>query len=354
MEQKAQHLVFFIYTEPKKGENILRNGLKIAFVYIGLIIGAGFASGREILEYFNMQSRENPFPILLAVFLFALVSFLILNKTYKSGISDFSEFVDLQAGRLSLFVKAVMYLFMFCGFFVMLSASGSLFASAFGFSERVGVVFLALICFLVFSFDIKGIVAINTVLVPFMIFGIVYLSVSSLLYSDISVSSVSFSDSALVNAVCYVSYNTITAGAVLVPLCSILDKKSIRTGVIVGSGVLGVLIFLIWITLNIFYEQVVFSDMPLFEIASLRGEFYQIVYTFVLFTSICTTAVSHGFGVLSKFKPKTKKQRILLAGVFCLAAMPFSDLNFSFLVSALYSVFGYFGLIWLIILIIRK
>ena len=86
MEQKAQHLVFFIYTEPKKGENILRNGLKIAFVYIGLIIGAGFASGREILEYFNMQSRENPFPILLAVFLFALVSFLILNKTYKSGI----------------------------------------------------------------------------------------------------------------------------------------------------------------------------------------------------------------------------------------------------------------------------
>ncbi len=333
---------------------MLRNGFKIAFVYIGLVIGAGFASGREILEYFNMKNRENPIFVVLAALLFAFVSYIILSKTYKSGISDFSEFVDFQAGRLSKTIKAIMYLFMFCGFFVMLSASGSLFNSAFGVDKKVGVVVLSIICFFVFAFDIKGIVAINTVLVPFMIAGILYLSISSLLYADVSASSILFSDNAAISAVCYVSYNTITAGAVLVPLYSLLDRRVIKTGVIAASTVLGILILLIWLTLNLFYERILVFHMPMLEIASLRGELYRIIYTFVLFTSICTTAVSHGFGVLSRFHPKTKKQRIFLAAVFCLAAMPFSDLNFSFLVSTLYGVFGYFGLIWLIILIIGK
>lgn len=332
----------------------MKNGIKIAFVYIGLVIGAGFASGREILEYFNMKSRTNPFPIILAFALFAVISYIILRKAMKEGVSDFSTFVDITAGRLSGFIKTIMYLFMFCGFFVMLSASGSLFSSTFSLDGRLGVLLLAFICFVVFSFDIQGIVAINTILVPFMICGITYLSVSSLLYSSVSVSTFSFSENAVISAVCYVSYNTITAGAVLVPLYSILDKKSIKTGALIGSGVLAMLIFIIRAALNVYYNQVLYSDMPLFEMAAMRGEFYRIIYAAVLFTSICTTAVSYGFGILSRFNFKTRGQRILVSGLFCLAALPFSDLNFSFLVSSLYSLFGYFGLIWLVILIIRQ
>ncbi|MBR2916271.1 MAG: hypothetical protein IKC07_01545 [Clostridia bacterium] len=332
----------------------MKNGLKIAFVYIGLVIGAGFASGREIIEYFNIKSQKNPFPVLLAFFLFALVSYIILNKARREGISDFSEFVDNEAGKLSKFIKAIMFLFMFCGFFVMLSAGGALFQSAFSCGDKVGVVILSLICFVVFSFDIQGIVAINSILVPFIVFGTTYLSVSSLLYSSETVSVFSFSENPYVSAVCYVSYNTITAGAVLVPLYSILDKKSVKVGAILGSAVLGVLIFLIREALNLYYDKVLYSQMPLFEMAAIRGEVYKMMYMAVLFTSICTTAVSHGFGILSRFHFKTTKQRVLASGAFCLAALPFSDLNFSFLVSSLYLVFGYFGLIWLFILLIKK
>ncbi len=332
----------------------MKNGLKIAFVYIGLVIGAGFASGREIIEYFNMRSQTNPMPVFLAIALFALISFLILNKSQKENISNFGEFIDITAGKLSGFIKAIIYLFMFCGFFVMLSASGTLFSSTLNADSRTGVIILALVCFLVFAFDVQGIIAINSILVPFMIVGITYLSLSSLLYDTASVSTFSFSDNPAVSAVCYVSYNTITAGAVLVPLTPILNKKSIAVGVLFGSGILGFLIFLIRATLNLFYQQVLLSPMPLFDIAAGRGEIYQITYAAVLFTSICTTAVSHGFGVLSAFNFKTKTQRIIAAALFCLIALPFSDLNFSFLVSSLYSLFGYFGLIWLVILIARR
>lgn len=332
----------------------MKDGIKIAFVYIGLVIGAGFASGREILEYFNMKTQTNPLPVIIAALLFGLVAYLILRRTVYLGISDFSLFVDKTAGKLSFIVKAIMYLFMFCGFFVMLSAGGELFSSAFPVSRKVGIFALCAICFSVFSFDIKGIVALNTVLVPFMLVGIVYLSVSSLLYSGAAVSTLPLSDNMAVSAVCYTSYNTITAGAVLVPLYRSLNKRSIRTGVIIGSVILGLMIFIIWATLNIFYSRILYSEMPLLSLAAMRGKIYKIIYVFVLFASICTTAISHGFGILSRFHTKTVKGRVAAAGIFCLAALPFSDLNFSVLISALYSVFGYFGLIWLAILIFKQ
>lgn len=332
----------------------MKDGIKIAFVYIGLVIGAGFASGREILEYFNMKTQTNPLPIILAALLFGLVAYLILSRTVRLGISDFALFVDKTAGKLSLIVKAIMYLFMFCGFFVMLSAGGELFSSAFSVSRKIGILTLCAICFAVFSFDIKGIVALNSVLVPFMIVGIVYLSVSSLLYSDAAVSTFPLSDNMAVSAVCYASYNTITAGAVLVPLYGVLNKRSIRTGVILGSVILGLLIFIIWVTLNIFYKQILSAEMPLLNIAAMRGKIYKVIYVFVMFASICTTAISHGFGILSRFHAKTVKGRVAAAGIFCLAALPFSDLNFSVLISVLYSLFGYFGLIWLAILIFKR
>ena len=330
------------------------NGMKIAFVYVGLVIGAGFASGREIFEYFNLRSRESILPVILAFSMFFMISYIILYKAKKYRICDFGEFVDKVAGRLGKFIKLIMYLFMFCGFFVMLSAGGELFESGLGINHKWGVGVLSLICFIVFSFDIKGIVAINTILVPFMIAGISYLSVTSLIYGSVSASSFSITQNSLVSAVCYVSYNTITAGAVLVPLYSILDKKAIKYGALLGSGALCLLILLIRAVLNMYYDRIFYSEMPMLDLAVIRGIIYQYIYTTVLFTSICTTAVSHGFGVLSRFRFKTAKHRVVGSAAFCLAALPFSDLNFSFLVSSLYSVFGYIGILWMGIIVFKK
>jgi len=332
----------------------MKSAINIAMVYIGLVIGAGFASGREILEYFNMKDKGETFPVVLTFILFVMISYLILYKSKKHRITGFGEFVDFMAGRSSIVIKVIMYLFMFCGFFVMLSAGGALFEAGIGCDRRWGVMSLAVICFVVFSFDIKGIVAINTILVPFMVIGIAYLSVTAMMYESVTTSSISIVNNSLVSAVCYVSYNTITAGAVLVPLYPIADKKSIKIGALAGSGILCLLVFIIRSALNMYYDSIFNSQMPMLDLAIMRGEIYQYIYMVVLFTSICTTAVSHGFGVLSIFRFNTLKKRVIAAAVFCLAALPFSELNFSFLVSSLYSVFGYVGIFWLLILVFRK
>lgn len=331
----------------------MKKVLELSFVFIGLVIGAGFASGREIFEYFNLSGRYDFTGIVLASVFFALIAYITMHQTARLGTADFSRFIQHTAGRAAPPVQAFMTLYMFCGFFVMMSGSGALISSTFSVHPGYGIFLLAFICFVTFSFDIKGIVVINTVMVPIMIVGMVFLCVSATLYGGIPTFAAldGLPRNPLLSATCYVSYNTITVGAVLVPLSAKSERKSMLRAAALGGCVLGILIFLVWSTLNIYYNEIIASEMPLLDIAAVHGLGYEITYTAVLFMALCTTAVSHGFGVLSRLAVKSRRDRVLTSAALCLAATPFARIGFSDLISGLYSAFGYVGIVWMGMLI---
>ncbi|NLY67966.1 MAG: hypothetical protein GX069_10455, partial [Tissierellia bacterium] len=60
-----------------------KNWIKIASVYIGTVIGAGFASGREILEFFGVYGIKGIFGIIVSGLLFSILGSLFLLKIYK-------------------------------------------------------------------------------------------------------------------------------------------------------------------------------------------------------------------------------------------------------------------------------
>ena len=324
--------------------------VSIMSVYIGLIIGAGFASGREIFEFFNLSRPNSAIGIIVAASFFAIVSYVIMKMSGSIGSNSLDDFIGKTTGPLATMVKWFMLFYMFCGFFVMMSGSGALIEKTFNLPYIYGISFLSLICFVVFSFDLKGLVALNTIMVPVMIVGIFFLCISSALWSDVPTFSQaeSLRRNPIVSAICYVAYNTITAGAVLIPLSAQSSKKQLIKAAVLSSSILGVLIFVVWKSLNIYYSLIFESEMPLLDIASTHGKTYSIIYTVVLFMALCTTAVSHGFGIMSKFTFKNLRKRMLFAAGICLSAIPFAKIGFSRLVSDLYSFFGFVGIVWMI------
>jgi len=333
----------------------MKSAINIAMVYIGLVIGAGFASGREILEYFNVYSQTDFTGIIFASFAFGTVAFVIMKRALVRDLHTFGEYIDDLCGGFGIVVRVFMYAFMFCGFFVMLSGCGTLLNQTFGTSRYIGTFILAVICFAVFVFDIKGLVAINSVLVPFMVFGISLICINSILTDT----ALTFSGAETIyknrlsQALCYVSYNTLTASAVLVPLCQNTNKKALLCGAAISGGILGILIFLAWSGINIYYDNLIYSEMPLLTLAEKYGEFYRYLYATVLFMSICTTAVSHGFGLISCFKPKNIRERAVLAAILCLVAIPLARFGFSSLIGNLYGLFGYIGIAWMLWIFVK-
>lgn len=332
--------------------------LKFTAVYIGLIIGAGFASGREVLEYFNFRSNTSICGVVLAALLFASICYIILTRASEESISNYDTYIDSVAGYLSPAVRWFMLIYMFCGLFVMFSGSGALVYSLTPLPKLAGVLLMALICFCVLTFDLKGIVAINTLLVPLMIGGIIYVSFCVAIFGDtLTFSAEQYINSgALLSAICYTAYNTVTAGAVLVPLSKGADKKTICTASVLSGFVIGALIMLVWSVQRMNFEAVWDSELPMLELAALCGKTCKRVYTAVMFMAICTTAISYGFGLMAHFSDriKTPRQRMSFAAVICLCAIPPALYGFSNLVAQLYSVFGYIGMVWMLWIIIDR
>ncbi len=327
----------------------MKQGFSLAFVYIGLVIGAGFASGREIMEYFNIPSGTDHSGIVLATFLLVLICYLILRRAYLGNLNTCKDYLKAVAGRFAHHLGWFLFLYLFCGFFTMLSGCGALLSQSYMLPSFVGVFLLALVCFVILTFDLKGIIAANVILVPCMIFGIFYICLSAALFGTTQVfADHGLTKGILTSALCYVSYNTISAPSVLVPLGQGITPKGIKTASLAGGFFLGILILIIWASQNLFLDALWESEIPMLKLAAMTGQVQKKVYTAVLLMSILTTALSQGFGILQNFPQTSTKKRMRCAGALCLIALPFAMVDFSVLVRYLYGFFGVVGMAWMV------
>ena len=338
------------------------NYIKIIFIYIGLIIGAGFASGREICEYFNFCSNTDYTGIVVASLLFVFVCCAILRKSAKYELYNISDYVKHTLSFSKILQKLFLCLIfadLTVGLVVMLSSCGEIISSIFSSPKLFGSIMLAVCCTVVFIFDIKGIAAINIALVPVIIIIITLICVVSILKKT---SSPAFNPAAmftganrnmLLLAVCYVSYNTLTAASVLSPASkNIGGDKTILISSFAAGLLIGLLIFIVWLAVSTNFSAVWYESFPLQKLAGMINDNLKNLYSLCLIFSIFTTAVSEGYGILSYFKPKTALSRAVYSVIIFSALLPFSIINFAFLVKNIYFIMGFLGIIWMAVILI--
>ncbi len=335
----------------------IKKSLSLALVYIGIVIGAGFASGREILEYFNFPHGDRLSGVVFATFLFVMVAHIVLKRATTLKVFTLDAYLSSVTPKFKGLFLFLFIIYMFCGFFVMLAGSGSFFAEAFNMPKIFGILFMAIICFLVFIFDIKGLVLINSFLVPVMIVGILYICITAAVFKEETTFRLLFlqtlRENILFSAACYVSYNTLTVPSVLVPLAKDANKGDIIKGAWIGGIILGVLIMIIQQANNIYFDKLWYSNIPMFSLAKVCGKTAEALYGAVLISAICTTAISQGFGIISYFKIKTIKGRAFASFILIMVAVPFSLIGFGRLIKYIYGFFGILGVFWMSFLILK-
>lgn len=103
----------------------LKNIIKVACIYATSIIGAGFASGQEIMQFFSIYKAGGFYGILLAGALFAAIGCTVLERVYCERIRNYEEFLFPTFGWLiGWLIEAAVTLFMFCLFCIMIAGSG--------------------------------------------------------------------------------------------------------------------------------------------------------------------------------------------------------------------------------------
>lgn len=332
------------------------NVLNICFVIIGSIVGAGFASGKEIGFFFNIYGKNGLSGLLMANIIFFFVIFSTFKIIYHENITIYKEFFSyLINKKLSLSFSIIIKIFTLLTFYVMLAAVGQYCKDELQISYFLGTTIMACICFIVYLFSLKGILLINTLVVPILISGIVYICSKDLnnvkVFYGTYQNNLMFSNNSILSGLLYASYNSILLVPVLITLRENLENKAciIKSSIVTISIIL-ILGCVIFFSLDYFYPQILTYEMPMVYLAKCLGIKTKIFYGIVILLSIFTTAISLGFSFLNEYI-KDKKRYILYAGLLCSSGILISQLGFGSLLEIIYPFFGYIGLVQIYFLV---
>ena len=285
------------------------------FIYIGAVVGAGFASGQEIAVFFGTDSSGFGIPI--AGFLFTICAYRIFCDVNKYGISSYTEYLEEKTYFLAPFFKTVSVLFCCASYGIMVCGVNSVLQN---YNMNYGGLIFALFCFVIFMFDLKGVAVINIISTPIIIIGMLSVGFKSIPVFAVQTLKTTY----------YAAYNMLACLPVLCGLNVYIKNKKQSLFIALTSGF--ILTFLMLIV-NII-TPLDYGEMPM--LVQARNVNMDVLYSLVLILAMLTTAVSNGFGFVKSTNIKPIYSNIILF----VTALVMLSFGFAPLVEKVFVFFG--------------
>lgn len=335
---------------------------KVAATYIGTIVGAGFATGQEILQFFANFGIRGVAGLLLAALMFAFFGYLVIDLGQRLGARSHQEVIRHSCGKtVGSLVDWLIVFFLFGALTTMLAGSGALFAQQFGWPSLLGSLIMGLLTAVTVLRGINAVINAISYVVPFLLIAVVAISLYAISQTppDFAMIGPAASSNALISnwvlsALLYVSYNLILSVAVLGPLgAQASSGHAVKYGAVLGGLGLGFGALMICLATVSNYAQASLLEVPMVYIAGKISPLAQLLFTLVLIAEIYTTAVSSLYGFtarLADIETSTPAAKALIIGAAA-AALLGSQFGFSNLVKYLYPLIGYAGLVLMVCLL---
>lgn len=326
---------------------------RIAGAYIGTVVGAGFSSGQEILRFFTAHGMAGMLGVVVVTMLFFFFGYtaLLLGRNLKAR--SHLEIVRFTNGKLlGGAIDAIITVFLFGGFGVMIAGAGAVFREQFSAAPVWGMLVMAVVSLLTVMTGTKGVVNAISAVVPLLIFMVVFIFIINALKNPLTPEKIAASKEVaaatpnwFLSAVNYASYNLVTAIAVLAPIgASVRSKRSLFGGALLGSIGLGIGIGAINFCLMANIKDVAALEVPMIAVASKIAAGVRLLFAVVIFSEIYSTAIGDLYGLTRRISLSLPKA--LLIALATAGAFSAGQLGFSNLVRYLYPAVGYGALLF--------
>lgn len=339
----------------------MKSYIKIALVIIGALIGAGFASGQEIYLFFFSYGIRGIYGIIIASILLGIIIYKTMTIIKKNNITTYKEFLvsiipkNLKNEKNLEIINTIINIFILITFYIMIAGFGGYLSETIEIPQIIGSSILAVICIIIMLKETKGIVNVSEVIVPILIIFIVIIGIYTLtsinIVNKIKEIETIKNSSWLVSGIIYSSYNSILLIPVLISLNQIIKQKEISKISIMISTIIFILAISIFISMLKIDINIKMIEMPVSYFVITQLPKLKTLYGIVILTSILTTAISLIAGLIQNVK-KTKNKKMILY-LICISSIQVSKIGFSALIKFLYPVFGYIGILQIILIGIK-
>lgn len=329
---------------------------QIAAVFIGTIVGAGLASGREICQFFTQYGYKSFIGIIFAGIFYIAMCTIISKISIHYGLNSYSEvFNVISPNLLGKATGIITTLYLISSASIILAGSGALIHQFFGLPKIVGTLIMMVLAIIILLRETAGLIEINSFIVPSLLIVIFTLMTLYVIFSKDSMSLSSLKsigatkDNWWLSTLLYSGYNILCCCGVLVPLSTETKKpKTMIWGIILGSVMLTILCICINLMLMVNQPYIFKYEIPLLYVADRFGKGIQIMLLAIIWLEMFSTEVSDVYSICKTlniaFKIKFKNAIFI---VLCFA-LPISQIGFSNLISTLYPIFGLLSLVFVV------
>lgn len=326
--------------------------ISITLVIIGALIGAGFASGQEIFSFFYIYGKNGIYGILIMSILIGIFIYKSLKIIYQKQVYNYNDFLNLfiKNTKIRNVILWIVNVLLLVSFYIMVAGFGAYFEQEIGINRIIGSIVLNLLCVIVFFSNIKGVLKASNLIVPFLIFFIFFIGIKNI----VQIRTIDFyqmKNNWILSMLIYNSYNFILLMPVLISLKKQITKeKNIKkVSILVTIIILILSISIFFLLLNANIKEIENQEMPIVYIISNYFNKYKKIYAFIVLASIFTTAISVGIGFLQNISKNSNSypQFVLF---MCITSLLVSNIGFSKLLNFIYPVFGYIGILQIVII----
>lgn len=332
--------------------------------FIGVIVGAGFASGQEAMQYFVAFGTMGMWGVALAAALMLITGIAILQlSSYFQAEEHTAVFNKISGPVVSRILDWGTLATLFSIGFVMFAGGGSTIAQQFpALDIWVGAVVMLVLVILVGLLDVDKVTSVIGAITPFIIIFIVFATSYTILTADVDIAQLNeFSlnqvDTTLpnwwlsalnytgLNVMCGVSMSIVIGG-------NILDNRAVGVGGFIGGIIYLLLLGLLATSLFMVAPTVNGQDLPVLTLINEVNPALGYIMTFVIYGMVFNTAVGMFYAMSKRLTRNNRKMFFPVYAGSCVIGFGLSFVGFKQLVSSIYPILGYLGLLMIAVMVI--
>lgn len=344
-----------------------REVVKFAFAYTGVVVGAGFSTGQEIIQFFTNYGLYSFFGTLLAGLLVVFVG----RQSAKLG-----SIFDVESHEVPLYklfgkpigavIDYILAFFMYGIAVIMIAGSGANLEEGFGIPAAIGSIITLILVFITLLMDFEKIMSILGAITPVLLIMVIIMAVTNLIIADTSFTeAAAFADVTKtpngiwwIDAIVYMGAVMGVAFSFLSIMGADADKYDIaKKGSLIGGFIVLFLLVLMNTSLLTVLQEANVYAIPALVMANNVHPLFGSLYSILIIALIYNTVVGLMYAFLARFTtPRSKNYKIMLI-ISLVVAYVFTFIGFVDLVNFFYPIFGYLGIVLgfaLIILWMRK
>lgn len=335
------------------------SAVRYAGAFVAWVIGSGFATGQELLQFFSSYSYKSIAVLAVNLIGFAVLGVIMLTKGFdnrnEDGFNHYEYYCGKKIGKIYAFIIPVTLIMVMS---VLISAAGATLEQYYSVNRFLGTAVMSVLILVVYLLGFEKLVKIVSDVGIFVILFVLFVGLFTAFrdfshFSEIESYTQELSEFQTaphwaISSVLYLSLNFLSGSTYYTTLGRHAEsRKSARLGAVIGSLALVVTIALINFSILFNAKDILNVSVPTLFLAQRISKVFGAVFSVVLILGIfsaCTTTVwsfCSGF-----FKNDAKKNKIFSAatifGCMFLGFVPFGNL-----VGILYPIIGYLGLFFL-------